>query len=132
MSTLRQVKIRRLNEFEQEPIPHPPLYLTAWPVTVMTHRLTFRIVLFAILASLLGFCLPQDHFGMTTKSNDFPDLYEASIAELQDGLSAGLFSSVDLVKVGPLLRGPTLVDMLSVFLGIFCSDRGGQLTRADS
>lgn len=36
---------------------------------------------------------------MTTKSSDFPDLYEASIAELQDGLSAGLFSSVDLVKV---------------------------------
>ena len=32
-------------------------------------------------------------------SETLPDLYEASIAELQDGLSAGLFSSVDLVKV---------------------------------
>ncbi|KAF7307742.1 Amidase domain-containing protein [Mycena kentingensis (nom. inval.)] len=28
----------------------------------------------------------------------FPDLYEASIRELQDGLDAGLFTSVDLVK----------------------------------
>lgn len=29
----------------------------------------------------------------------FPDLYEASIAELQTGLEKGLFTSVDLVKV---------------------------------
>lgn len=29
----------------------------------------------------------------------FPDLYEASIAELQDGLEKGHFTSVDLVKV---------------------------------
>jgi amidase len=29
----------------------------------------------------------------------FPDLYEASILELQEGLDAGHFSSVDLVKV---------------------------------
>jgi amidase len=28
-----------------------------------------------------------------------PDLYEASIAELQDGLEHGHFTSVDLVKV---------------------------------
>lgn len=28
-----------------------------------------------------------------------PDLYEASIAELQAGLEKGLFTSVDLVKV---------------------------------
>ncbi|ETW77517.1 hypothetical protein HETIRDRAFT_10776, partial [Heterobasidion irregulare TC 32-1] len=45
----------------------------------------------------------------------FPDLYEASIAELQDGLSKGLFTSVDLVTAyfarieevnlqGPVLR----------------------------
>ena len=30
-----------------------------------------------------------------------PDLYEASIAELQDGLENGHFTSVDLVKVLP-------------------------------
>ena len=29
----------------------------------------------------------------------FPDLYEASVLELQEGLEAGHFSSVDLVKV---------------------------------
>lgn len=29
----------------------------------------------------------------------FPDLYEASVLELQAGLHAGTFSSVDLVKV---------------------------------
>lgn len=29
----------------------------------------------------------------------FPDLYEASVAELQAGLDAGTFTSVDLVKV---------------------------------
>ena len=32
-----------------------------------------------------------------------PDLYEASIAELQDGLANGYYSSVDLVKVLCLL-----------------------------
>lgn len=30
-----------------------------------------------------------------------PDLYEASIVELQDGLEHGHFTSVDLVKVPP-------------------------------
>ena len=30
---------------------------------------------------------------------EFPDLYEASILQLQAGLDAGSFSSVDLVKV---------------------------------
>ena len=36
-----------------------------------------------------------------TKVNDklYPDLYEASVLELQAGLEAGDFSSVDLVKV---------------------------------
>lgn len=29
----------------------------------------------------------------------FPDLQEATIRQLQDGLSAGLFTSTDLVKV---------------------------------
>ncbi|KAI0030559.1 amidase signature enzyme [Vararia minispora EC-137] len=32
------------------------------------------------------------------QKNALPDLYEASIAELQDGLEKGLFTSVDLVK----------------------------------
>ena len=36
-----------------------------------------------------------------------PDLYEASIAELQEGLEHGHFTSVDLVKV-PLGQRPPL------------------------
>ena len=37
-----------------------------------------------------------------------PDLYEASIAELQSGLESGLFTSVDLVKVSVVvLKGCT-------------------------
>ena len=39
--------------------------------------------------------------GMATKGTMFPDLYEASVLELQAGLDSGLFSSVDLVKVSP-------------------------------
>jgi hypothetical protein len=34
-----------------------------------------------------------------TSDRALPDLYEASIAELQDGLVEGNFSSVQLVKV---------------------------------
>lgn len=37
---------------------------------------------------------------MSISSNtNLPDLYEASITELQDGLDKGAFTSVDLVKV---------------------------------
>ncbi|OCB88695.1 amidase signature enzyme [Sanghuangporus baumii] len=58
-----------------------------------------------------------------TSNQKFPDLYEASVLELQDGLNRGDFSSVDLVKVLSLvciwqayfaridevnLKGPTL------------------------
>lgn len=38
-----------------------------------------------------------------TSNTTLPDLYEASIAELQSGLEQGLFTSVDLVTVRPLL-----------------------------
>ncbi|CAL1710138.1 unnamed protein product [Somion occarium] len=83
----------------------------------MMRRLTRRIVFFAVLASLLGFCLPQDRVGAreeTVKPQSFPDLYEASIAELQAGLASGLFTSVDLVQAyfarieEVNLQGPTL------------------------
>lgn len=37
--------------------------------------------------------------GTTTNGLKFPDLYEASVMELQAGLDAGLFTSVDLVEV---------------------------------
>ena len=37
--------------------------------------------------------------GLESTSHVLPDLYEASIAELQHGLEKGSFTSVDLVKV---------------------------------
>ena len=42
--------------------------------------------------------------------SQFPDLYEASITELQDGLQKGLFTSVDLVKVSPSPTPWPLID----------------------
>ncbi len=44
---------------------------------------TFAVSLLALLA----------------RAKTLPDLYEATIAELQDGLAGGDFTSVDLVKV---------------------------------
>ena len=40
----------------------------------------------------------------STAATVFPDLYEASVLELQAGLDAGTFSSVDLVKVLPFFN----------------------------
>jgi len=42
--------------------------------------------------------------GTATSGTKFPDLYEASVLELQAGLHAGHFSSVDLVKVMSLVK----------------------------
>ena len=39
----------------------------------------------------------------TVSSGIFPDLYEASVAELQAGLDAGTFTGVDLVKVRDII-----------------------------
>lgn len=55
-----------------------------------------RLVIF-FLALLLGQVLSSSL--STTTQRVFPDLYEASIEELQSGLEAGHFTSVDLVKV---------------------------------
>lgn len=38
-----------------------------------------------------------------TTATDFPDLYEASVVELQNGLDNGDFTSVDLIKVSATL-----------------------------
>ena len=51
-----------------------------------------------------GTALPPDSRRLAstrraTSSITLPDLYEASIAELQSGLEQGLFTSVDLVTV---------------------------------
>ena len=54
-------------------------------------------VLVLLLASVCGTAGEEQSNG--SSSVTFPDLYEASIAELQAGLTEGHFTSVDLVKV---------------------------------
>lgn len=50
--------------------------------------------------SLILAALTLSHIGRGLgQTTQFPDLYEASVIELQAGLDAGHFSSVDLVKV---------------------------------
>ena len=49
----------------------------------------------AFLANWFSFILAA----VACTATVFPDLYEASVLELQTGLDAGIFSSVDLVKV---------------------------------
>lgn len=69
----------------------------------------------------------------SSSSVTFPDLYEASIEELQVGLEKGHFTSVDLVKVSASLeifsvvvhallldRRTSLASTRSTFKGPFC------------
>ncbi|KAH9848128.1 amidase signature enzyme [Lenzites betulinus] len=72
----------------------------------------FTLILALVLA---GYGYQQEVARTSTAVHpSFPDLYEASIAELQDGLQKGLFTSVDLVKAYLArieevnLQGPTL------------------------
>jgi len=58
-----------------------------------------------------------------------PDLYEASIAELQDGLEKGLFTSVDLVKVRELYSKRYKPHILNILSGLFCSYRRSESGR---
>ena len=64
---------------------------------------TFRLTLlsaFTLLAALAwASCGDAQETIATSAAVTFPDLYEASIAELQAGLEKGHFTSVDLVKV---------------------------------
>lgn len=100
MTTLQTkgVAIREVDGLSTEAFDSSSQKALARPEFAMARKFTIRIVFFAVLASLLGFCLPQKH-SATTNTVTFPDLYEASIAELQSGLASGLFTSVDLVKV---------------------------------
>jgi len=67
-----------------------------------------------------------------TKGNDklFPDLYEASVLELQAGLEAGDFSSVDLVKVLGCQQSLAYIKLtLSVDIGVLRSNRRSEPER---
>jgi hypothetical protein len=56
----------------------------------------------AFLARWVSFFLAVVACLQDSTATVFPDLYEASVLELQAGLDAGTFSSVDLVKVSNL------------------------------
>lgn len=65
-----------------------------------------RALILAILVALVAFGICSAPTVNATSAipdsqltQKLPDLYEASIAELQEGLEKGLFTSVDLVKV---------------------------------
>ena len=62
--------------------------------------LTPRVWLYAFLAALACLEIGRSyHADRMVKTVAYPDLYEASISEIQVGLDAGHFTSVDLVKV---------------------------------
>ena len=60
---------------------------------------------------------------MSCEVLDFPDLYEASTTELQDGLQGGLFTSVDLVNVRNKITLKNLRKLIDENLGIPRADR---------
>lgn len=47
-----------------------------------------------------------------TMSTDYPDLQEATIRQLQDGMTAGHFISLDLVKVRVASRISDVTDII--------------------
>jgi amidase len=50
-----------------------------------------------------------------------PDLYEASVLELQEGLDAGHFTSVDLIKASLFDTDLSFIPALNFLTGVFCS-----------
>ncbi|KAJ8082283.1 hypothetical protein PM082_008134 [Marasmius tenuissimus] len=80
-------------------------------VTWTTYLLSFASALFP--SRNFDFSLSKDSYGL-------PDLYEASVIELQQGLDDGLFTSVDLVKAyfarieEVNLNGPALRAVLEI------------------
>ena len=76
---------------------------------------------------VLFFLLLEDAFaGLLTPraaTSTFPDLYEASVEELQHGLDAGDFTSVDLVKVISSCLSIRIVMLIrNLHVGIFCTN----------
>ena len=64
------------------------------------------ICLFGLVLSLLIGSSRGDgvsNIARLSPSSKFPDLYEATFAELQNGMAQGQFTSVDLVKVGVMM-----------------------------
>lgn len=51
-----------------------------------------------------GLLLTHSSFVSAAITTPLPDLYEASLTELQAGLTSGQFNSVDLIKVRSFTR----------------------------
>ncbi|KAI9437951.1 amidase signature enzyme [Lactarius indigo] len=66
---------------------------------------------FVFLTFQLLLCGGSSGITVTPRHARLPDLYEASIAELQHGLDNGHFTSVDLVKVPPPVQCPFLTTL---------------------
>ena len=66
---------------------------------------TMLLLVASCILYLVGFASalsPSMRLGSSVNRNLYklPDLYEASVVELQQGLDDGVFTSVELVKVG--------------------------------
>ncbi|KAI0786931.1 amidase signature enzyme [Abortiporus biennis] len=114
---IRALKSTTMNRPTKEPLDvdntelENDSWTPSWSLTMLK-----RFFMFSLLALLLGACLPSQNLSSrATGDVALPDLYEASIAELQDGLEKGHFTSVDLVTAyfarieevnlqGPVLR----------------------------
>lgn len=75
------------SELVFEPQLHQSLRLRS----AMMRSFAFLLVLWLVVAHYSG--------SFARSVPNYPDLYEASIEELQHGLDSGLYTSVDLVKV---------------------------------
>ncbi|KIK52738.1 hypothetical protein GYMLUDRAFT_179802 [Collybiopsis luxurians FD-317 M1] len=90
------------------------------------HLLAFSVftscllVQFEGVRAAVGIPTSSLHINRVSDNSDLPDLYEASVLELQEGLDAGHFTSVDLVKAyfaridEVNLKGPALRAVLEM------------------
>ncbi|TFK31755.1 amidase signature domain-containing protein, partial [Crucibulum laeve] len=89
-------------------------------MSTLKRWLSFALFLAIMLQVVRGVMLSEDAADVNTKKVVFPDLYEASVPELQAGLDAGDFTSVDLVKAyfaridEVNLKGPALRAVLEL------------------
>ncbi|KAJ3567295.1 hypothetical protein NP233_g6459 [Leucocoprinus birnbaumii] len=85
-----------------------------------TTMLRFRYLIVVLLLISLGITCAHSLDLRSDKKDVFPDLYEASVEDLQQGLDSGHFSSVDLIKAyfaridEVNLRGPALRAILEI------------------
>ena len=110
-----------------------PLHPEATIVKSKMSRLSWFSV-FALVFALMWASYGFKQESARAATSPFPDLYEASIAELQQGLEKGLFTSVDLVKVRSVTLSHqvhALTDLHLMFRsGVLCENRGSKPPRS--